>query len=95
MLREMARSCCTRALALRKQGVSADDAGKQIGAELNAKYTDWPSRNVTGFVKSVYAEQELRTFRESLLKMRSYADRSNSFNSSRRTAAVPVCSATH
>jgi glyoxylase-like metal-dependent hydrolase (beta-lactamase superfamily II) len=46
----------TRALALKQQGVSADDAGKQLGVEFKAKYADWPSMNVAGFVKSVYAE---------------------------------------
>ncbi len=46
----------TRALALKKQGVSADDAGKQLSTDLKAKYTDWPAMNVAGFVKSVYAE---------------------------------------
>jgi glyoxylase-like metal-dependent hydrolase (beta-lactamase superfamily II) len=46
----------TRALALKKQGVTADDAGKQLSTELKAKYADWPSMNVAGFVKSVYAE---------------------------------------
>jgi glyoxylase-like metal-dependent hydrolase (beta-lactamase superfamily II) len=46
----------TRALALKKQGVTADDAGKQLSTELKAKYSDWPSMNVAGFVKSVYAE---------------------------------------
>jgi glyoxylase-like metal-dependent hydrolase (beta-lactamase superfamily II) len=46
----------TRALALKKQGVSADDAGKQLSTDLKAKYADWPAMNVAGFVKSVYAE---------------------------------------
>jgi hypothetical protein len=46
----------TRALALKRQGVSVDDAGKQLGVEFKAKYADWPSMNVAGFVKSVYAE---------------------------------------
>jgi glyoxylase-like metal-dependent hydrolase (beta-lactamase superfamily II) len=46
----------TRALALKKQGVSADDAGKQLTTELKAKYTDWPNTNVAGFVRSIYAE---------------------------------------
>jgi glyoxylase-like metal-dependent hydrolase (beta-lactamase superfamily II) len=45
-----------RALELKKQGVSADDAGKQLGAEFKAKYADWPNMNVTGFVRSIYAE---------------------------------------
>ncbi len=38
----------TRAQALKKQGVTADDAGRQLSAE-------W-KMNVAGFVKSVYAE---------------------------------------
>jgi glyoxylase-like metal-dependent hydrolase (beta-lactamase superfamily II) len=46
----------TRALALKRQGVSADDAGKQLGVEFKAKYSDWPNMNVNGFVKSIYAE---------------------------------------
>jgi glyoxylase-like metal-dependent hydrolase (beta-lactamase superfamily II) len=46
----------TRALALKRQGVSVDDAGKQLGVEFKAKYADWPTMNVAGFVKSVYAE---------------------------------------
>jgi glyoxylase-like metal-dependent hydrolase (beta-lactamase superfamily II) len=46
----------TRALALKRQGLSADDAGKQLTAEFKAKYSDWPINNVTGFVRSVYAE---------------------------------------
>jgi glyoxylase-like metal-dependent hydrolase (beta-lactamase superfamily II) len=46
----------TRALTLKKQGVTADDAGKQLATELKAKYADWPSMNVAGFVKSVFAE---------------------------------------
>ncbi len=46
----------TRALALKQQGVSADDAGKQISAELKAQHPDWANTNAAGFVKSVYAE---------------------------------------
>ncbi len=46
----------TRSLALKKQGVSAADSGTQLGAEFKAKYTDWPSMNVSGFVTSIYAE---------------------------------------
>jgi glyoxylase-like metal-dependent hydrolase (beta-lactamase superfamily II) len=46
----------TRALALKRQGVSADDAGQQLSEEFKTKYSDWPSMNVTGFVKSIYAE---------------------------------------
>jgi glyoxylase-like metal-dependent hydrolase (beta-lactamase superfamily II) len=46
----------TRALALKHQGVSADDAGKQLSAEFKTKYSDWPNTNVAGFVRSIYAE---------------------------------------
>ncbi len=46
----------TRAQALKKQGVSAEDAAKQLSTELKAKYSDWPGMNVAGFVRSVYAE---------------------------------------
>ena len=46
----------TRALDLKRQGVTADDAGKQLTAELKTKYSDWPINNLAGFVRSVYAE---------------------------------------
>jgi glyoxylase-like metal-dependent hydrolase (beta-lactamase superfamily II) len=46
----------TRALALKRQGVSADDAGKQVSAYLKTEHPDWPNTNASGFVKSVYAE---------------------------------------
>jgi glyoxylase-like metal-dependent hydrolase (beta-lactamase superfamily II) len=46
----------TRALALKRQGVAADDAARQLGAEFQTKYSDWPGMNVAGFVRSVYAE---------------------------------------
>ena len=46
----------TRALALKQQGVSVDDAGKQLSGELKTKYADWPNTNVAAFVRSVYAE---------------------------------------
>lgn len=45
-----------RALALKRQGIGADDAGKQLTAEFKTKYPDWPINNLTGFVRSVYAE---------------------------------------
>jgi glyoxylase-like metal-dependent hydrolase (beta-lactamase superfamily II) len=46
----------TRALTLKKQGVTADAAGKRLSTGLKAKYADWPSLNVADFVKSIYAE---------------------------------------
>jgi glyoxylase-like metal-dependent hydrolase (beta-lactamase superfamily II) len=44
------------ALELKKKGVPADDAGKQLADQFKAKYADWPSMNVAGFVRSIYAE---------------------------------------
>src|SRR6266478_7261726 len=46
----------TRALDLKRQGVSADDAGKQLTLEFKTKYSDWPINNLTNFVKSIFAE---------------------------------------
>ena len=46
----------TRALALKNQGVTADDAGREISAELKTKRPDWSNTDAAGFVKSVYAE---------------------------------------
>src|SRR5690348_8141069 len=44
------------ALALKRSGVSADDAGKRLETEFKTKYPGWPSMNVSGFVHSIYAE---------------------------------------
>jgi glyoxylase-like metal-dependent hydrolase (beta-lactamase superfamily II) len=44
------------ALALKKTGVTVEEAGKRLDAEFKAKYSSWPSINVAGFVRSVYAE---------------------------------------
>jgi glyoxylase-like metal-dependent hydrolase (beta-lactamase superfamily II) len=44
----------TRSLALKRQGVPVDDAGKQISAELKMQHPDWPDTNAAAFVKSVY-----------------------------------------
>jgi glyoxylase-like metal-dependent hydrolase (beta-lactamase superfamily II) len=54
--RDLIAEIRTRALALKGQGVSAEDAGKQITGELKAQHPDWPNTNAGGFVKSVYAE---------------------------------------
>ena len=43
-------------LELKKKGVSADDAGKQLSIDFKAKYADWPNMNVAGFVRSIYNE---------------------------------------
>ena len=54
--RELISGIRTKALALKRQGVSVDDAGKQISADLKSEHPDWPNTNASGFVKSVYAE---------------------------------------
>jgi glyoxylase-like metal-dependent hydrolase (beta-lactamase superfamily II) len=46
----------TRALELKRQGKSADDAARQLAVEFKSKYPDWPAMNVAGFVHSIYAE---------------------------------------
>jgi glyoxylase-like metal-dependent hydrolase (beta-lactamase superfamily II) len=47
----------SRALALKRQGVPVDDAGKQLTAEFKAKYPDWDNMNlVASFVAIVYEE---------------------------------------
>ena len=46
----------TRALALKREGVNADDAGKRLTEEFKTKYSDWPINNLTNFVRSIYAE---------------------------------------
>jgi glyoxylase-like metal-dependent hydrolase (beta-lactamase superfamily II) len=48
----------TRAQTLKRQGVSVDDAGKQITAELKTAHPDWPNTNAAAFVKSVYADPQ-------------------------------------
>ena len=45
-----------RALALKQQGESADQAGQQITAEFKKKYPDWNIDNLTNFVKAAYTE---------------------------------------
>jgi glyoxylase-like metal-dependent hydrolase (beta-lactamase superfamily II) len=45
-----------RALELKKNGVGVDDAGKRLESEFKTKYPDWPNMNVSGFVRSIYAE---------------------------------------
>jgi glyoxylase-like metal-dependent hydrolase (beta-lactamase superfamily II) len=56
--RDLIAGIQTRALALKQQGMSVEDAGKQISAELKTQHPDWPNTNAAGFVKSVYAEPQ-------------------------------------
>ena len=46
----------SRALELKKTGVAVEEAGKRLETEFKAKYPTWPSMNVSGFVRSIYAE---------------------------------------
>jgi glyoxylase-like metal-dependent hydrolase (beta-lactamase superfamily II) len=46
----------TRALELKKDGVTAEQAGQSLTSDFKAKYPDWPITNVADFVKSIYAE---------------------------------------
>jgi glyoxylase-like metal-dependent hydrolase (beta-lactamase superfamily II) len=48
----------TRALALKRQGMSADDAGKEVSTGLKTQHPDWPNTNAAGFVKSVYEDSQ-------------------------------------
>jgi glyoxylase-like metal-dependent hydrolase (beta-lactamase superfamily II) len=45
-----------RALELKKSGVAVDEAGKRLEAEFKTRYSTWPSMNVAGFVRNIYAE---------------------------------------
>jgi hypothetical protein len=46
----------TRALGLKQQRIDAEKAGGLLTAEFKTKYPDWPIKDVTNFVKSIYAE---------------------------------------
>ena len=49
----------SRALALKRQGVPVNDAGKQLLAEFKTKYAGWENMDlVASFVERVYAENE-------------------------------------
>ena len=54
--RELISSIRLQALALKRQGVPVDAAGKQVSAELKKLHPDWPDTNATEFVKNVYAD---------------------------------------
>jgi glyoxylase-like metal-dependent hydrolase (beta-lactamase superfamily II) len=48
----------TRALELKRRGVSAEDAGKQVSEDLKKAHPDWPNTNAAAFVRSVYLEEK-------------------------------------
>lgn len=48
-----------RSVSLKRQGVKPEDAGKQVAAELKAKYPDWPNLDRIGdFVQRAYTESQ-------------------------------------
>jgi glyoxylase-like metal-dependent hydrolase (beta-lactamase superfamily II) len=46
----------TRALRFKQNNVSADEAGRLLTDEFKHDYPDWQIKDVTNFVKSIYAE---------------------------------------
>ena len=52
--RDLLGAIRTQALTLKRQGISADAAGKEVSATLKKEHPDWPDTNVSTFVKSVY-----------------------------------------
>ena len=54
--RELVVAIRTQALTLKRQGVSADVAAKEISAALQQQHPDWPDTNAFTFVKSVYID---------------------------------------
>ena len=46
----------TQALALKKQNVTVEEAGKRLEADFKSRYPTWPGMNVAGFVRNIYAE---------------------------------------
>jgi len=48
----------TRALALKREGVSAQDAGSRLTAEFRTRYPDWPNLNLANFVQRIYQTEQ-------------------------------------
>jgi hypothetical protein len=45
-----------RALELKREGLSAEEAGQRLTTEFQTRYADWPIHDLTNFVKRVYDE---------------------------------------
>lgn len=56
--RELIAEIRTSAIAMKKQGVSVDEAGKEISTKLKQEHPDWYSTNASMFVKSVYDDPD-------------------------------------
>jgi hypothetical protein len=48
----------TQAVDLKRQGLPAEEAGRQLSAAFKMKYPDWPGTNVGGFVQRIYDERQ-------------------------------------
>jgi len=48
----------SRALALKRRGVNAEDAGKRVSEALKAEHADWANTNADEFVKSIYSDPQ-------------------------------------
>jgi glyoxylase-like metal-dependent hydrolase (beta-lactamase superfamily II) len=47
----------SRTLALKRQGVTAQDAGQQLSSEFKTRYPDWPNLNLTNLVQRIYQSE--------------------------------------
>jgi glyoxylase-like metal-dependent hydrolase (beta-lactamase superfamily II) len=56
--RDLISQIRSQAQTLKRQGMSADDAGKEVSASLKKQHPDWPNTNAAGFVKSVYTDPQ-------------------------------------
>ena len=54
--RELIAAIRTQALAMKRQGISVDAAGKEISATFKKQHPEWQDTNVSTFVKSVYID---------------------------------------
>jgi glyoxylase-like metal-dependent hydrolase (beta-lactamase superfamily II) len=48
----------SRALALKRRGADAEDAGKRVSEALKAEHPDWANTNAAEFVKSIYSDPQ-------------------------------------
>ncbi|WP_375380124.1 MBL fold metallo-hydrolase [uncultured Sphingomonas sp.] len=54
--RELVGGIRTRALSLKRQGISVDATQRNINAALKQQHPDWPETDASEFVKSIYAD---------------------------------------
>jgi glyoxylase-like metal-dependent hydrolase (beta-lactamase superfamily II) len=56
--RDLISDLRNRALALKRQGISVDEAGKQVSADLKNEHPDWRNTNAALFVARVYNDPQ-------------------------------------